>query len=357
VVENDMKANVNANVSVGILGATGYTGRELVRILGNHPGIRIDFLGTSSSQGKKYFAIYPELYGSAVGDVTLEDEHNVPHLDVLFCALPHGIMAERAADFLARGIRVIDLGPDFRLKNPDEYEQWYKKIHPGQDILPQAVYGLSEIYREKIVACSLLANPGCYSTAAILPLAALIRYGLIEQDPIIIDAKSGVSGAGRTVASHLHFCEVDGSFKAYGVEGHRHKPEIEQELSVAAGSPVCVSFTPHLVPMVRGMLATIYVRTRAGVDEEDMRRCWEDAYGRDAFVRLLPPGLWPLSKYACGNNDIYMQVTVDRRTRTATIVSVIDNLVKGASGQAVQNMNIMCGLPETQGLESIGLWP
>lgn len=354
----EKEMNKNSVFRVGILGATGYTGRELVRILSHHPQVRIDFLGTSSAQGQKYFNIYPELCGCPIGNMTLTDEHDVPQVDVLFCALPHGIMAERAANLLVRGIKIIDLGADFRLKDPAEYELWYNCVHPDPDLLSQAVYGVSEIYRREIFTSSLVALPGCYPTASLLPLAPLLRHGLIDIDSIVIDAKSGVSGAGRGVTPQLHFSEVDANFKAYGVDGHRHRPEIEQELSkMAGGKPIHISFTPHLVPMVRGMLATIYVRVKDGIEEEDLRRCWQTAYEDESFVHVMPCGVWPMTKHACGHNSAYMQVSLDRRTRRATLVSVLDNLMKGAAGQAVQNMNIMCGLPETQGLASVGIWP
>jgi len=369
--------NKNVAIQVGILGASGYTGRELTRILSKHPQADIVYLGTSSAQGQKYYSAYPELFGYPVGELTMEDESCVPKVDVLFCAVPHGIMAERAADLLARGIKVIDLGADFRLKDPAAYRFWYGDSektgqvsqtgvtglpdndldHPDQENLSQAVYGLTEIYQKNVATGRLIANPGCYPTATLLPLIPLLQEDLIEYDPIVIDAKSGVSGAGRAASARTHFCQVESNFQVYGVEGHRHLPEIEQELSVAAGEPVTVSFTPHLVPMARGMMATIYVRTRTDVCEADLRRCWSNAYAEAAFVKVLPSGLWPMSKHALGSNNLFMQVRVDERTRTAVVVSVLDNLVKGASGQAVQNMNVMFGWPEEQGLEFLSLWP
>ncbi|MCL1790167.1 MAG: N-acetyl-gamma-glutamyl-phosphate reductase [Peptococcaceae bacterium] len=353
-------------MQVGILGATGYTGRELVRVLSNHPKAEIVYLGTSSAQGKPYGFVYPELLGSPLGDLIMEDESSVPEVDVLFCAVPHGIMASRVAELLARGIRIIDLGADFRLKDPAKYRQWYGEgldlsdpDHPDPDNLSQAVYGLTEIYREDIAAGSLIANPGCYPTSALLPLIPLLANGLIEHDPIVIDAKSGVSGAGRTPSARTHYCQVEDNFQVYGIDGHRHMPEIEQELSFAAGASICVSFTPHLVPMVRGMMATIYTRIRkdSKVGETDLRHCWQNAYQDVAFVRVMSPGVWPMSKHAFGSNNLYMQVRVDERTGLVVIVSVLDNLVKGASGQAVQNMNVMFGLPEKTGLEMLSLWP
>lgn len=342
-------------LKVGILGATGYTGQELVRLLQNHPLVKIEYLGTSSQAGRKYSEICPYLHGGA--DWLLEPENEVPTLDILFCALPHGLIAGRARELLQRGIKLIDLGADFRFRSAAAYQTWYKLEHPAPDLLSQAVYGLPELYREEIRGKSLIANPGCYPTAALLPLVPLLKAGVLETDSIIVDAKSGVSGAGRGLSLNTHFSECNENFKAYGVAEHRHTPEIEQQLSIAAGKDVLISFTPHLVPMTRGMLATIYAQVCTGVEEGDLRHIWEEQYNDEYFVKLLPQGVWPQTKYSLGNNRAFLQLTYDKRTGRAVLVAVIDNLVKGASGQAVQNMNLLMGFPEYTGLTGTVMWP
>ncbi|MDA8228578.1 MAG: N-acetyl-gamma-glutamyl-phosphate reductase [Desulfitobacterium hafniense] len=341
-------------MKVGILGATGYTGHELVRLLNVHPEAELIYLGSSSSAGKGYETVYPHFEGFGKGYLQTED---VPELDVLFCALPHGLTAARAKELLDRQIKVIDLGADFRLKDPDSYKTWYRLDHPVPELLAEAVYGLPEVYREEIGKTSLVANPGCYPTATLLALIPLLESKLIKGNSLIIDAKSGVSGAGRGASLNTHFAEVTENFKAYGIAEHRHTPEIEQELSRAAGSALTVSFTPHLVPMIRGILTTIYADVEAGVGEDDLRACWNDHYSNEEFIRVLPKGTWPQTKFCTGSNYVYLQLTLDKRTGRAVIVSAIDNLVKGASGQAIQNMNIMYGLPENYGLKGTAIWP
>lgn len=341
-------------MKVGIIGATGYTGQELVRLLRQHPEIELAYLGSSSNSGAAYEEMFPQF--SDLGMGKLQDEQ-VPDLDVLFCALPHGLTAGRTAQWLERGIKVIDLGADFRLKDPQVYEDWYKVQHPAKELIPQAVYGLPELYREQIVGKSLVANPGCYPTATLLALAPLLRKGLVQKDGLIIDAKSGVSGAGRGANLGTHFSEVNENFKAYGVASHRHTPEIEQQLSEAAGAEVLVNFTPHLVPMIRGILATIYTQVTPGVTETDLIECWQEQYEGEEFVHILPEGIWPQTKFASGSNHVYLQLKIDPRTGRGILISAIDNLIKGASGQALQNMNLICGLPENMGLQMRGLWP
>lgn len=353
-------------MKVGIIGATGYTGQELVRLLQNHPEIELAYLGSSSNSGTVYEEMFPQFSGlssslgaesgSGLGTGKLDDEQ-VPDVDVLFCALPHGLTAGRTAQWLNRGIKVIDLGADFRLKDGAVYEAWYKVQHPAQELLSEAVYGLPELYRDKIAGKTLVANPGCYPTATLLALAPLLRKGLLQKDGLIIDAKSGVSGAGRGVALGNHFSEVNENFKAYGVASHRHTPEIEQQLTEASGAELLVNFTPHLVPMIRGILATIYAQVTPGVTEADLKACWQDQYEGEEFVHILPEGVWPQTKFALGSNHSFLQLKVDPRTGRAILVSVLDNLVKGASGQAIQNMNLICGLPENMGLKMRGLWP
>lgn len=342
-------------MKIGILGATGYTGQELVRLLKQHPEAELVYLGTSSAAGQAYTEIYPHLYGQL--PLVLEDEKKVPDLDVLFCALPHGLTAARTQEFLDRKIKVIDLGADFRLRQAQIYTDWYKLTHPAPHLIEQAVYGLPELKREQIKGKSLVANPGCYPTATLLALVPLLRAKLLRPQSIIVDAKSGVSGAGRGANLGTHFSEVNENIKAYGVAQHRHTPEIEQELSQAAGTELKINFIPHLVPMIRGILATIYAEVQPGVEEADLRACWQQSYEGEQFVHLLPPGTWPQTKFAAGSNHAFLQLTLDQRTGRAVLVSAIDNLIKGASGQAVQNMNILFGLPEEMGLEGTGIWP
>lgn len=340
-------------MKVGILGVTGYAGQELLRILKLHPEAELVYLGSSSSAGKNIAEIYPHLSESS----PVLEEEEVPELEVLFVALPHGIAAERAEGLLKRGIKIIDLGADFRLNSHQEYELWYKTKHANPLLLKEAAYGLPELYRSEIQGKALIANPGCYPTASLLPLVPLLTESLIIHQSIIIDAKSGVSGAGRGINQGVHYCEVNENFKAYGVGEHRHTPEIEQQLSKAAKETVLINFTPHLVPMTRGILATIYAQAQKEITEKEFRDCIKEAYKEEKFVHLLPEGTWPQTKFSYGSNHAFLQLKYDRRTGRVVIVSVIDNLVKGASGQAVQNMNILFGLPEDMGLETTGLWP
>jgi len=341
-------------MKVGVLGATGYAGQELVRLLKRHEEVKDLYLSSSSVAGEDYESVYPHWSGQKVG--ILQDE-NVPDLDVLFCALPHGLTAARMSAFLERNIKVIDLGADFRLNSADVYEEWYKIKHPAPELLNDAVYGLAELNREQIRGQSLIANPGCYPTATLLALVPLLRKKLLQTNFIIIDAKSGVSGAGRGVSIGTHYAEVNENFKPYGVATHRHTPEIEQELSRAAGQPLTVNFTPHLVPMTRGMLVTIYASAQAGVQEEDLRKCWSEQYEQEEFIHVLPQGTWPQTKFASGSNNAFLQLTIDQRTGNAIMVATIDNLIKGAAGQAIQNMNLVMGYPEGQGITGTALWP
>lgn len=341
-------------MKAGIIGATGYTGQELTRILMGHPEAELVYLGSSSSAGQDYEGMFPQFFGRRPGFLRGEE---VPDLDVLFCALPHGLTAGRTRAWLERGIRVIDLGADFRLKDPAVYEAWYHTVHPDKELIEEAVYGLPELNRKEMQGKTLVANPGCYPTASILALAPLLKAGLIKSGGIIIDAKSGVSGAGRSAKVMNLYSEVNENFKAYGVAGHRHTPEIEQLLSEAAGEELVLSFTPHLVPMTRGILITAYADLTAGTDETALKAAWQERYEGEQFIHVLPDGIWPQTKFASGSNHVFLQCTVDKRTGKAIIVSVIDNLIKGAAGQAVQNMNILYDLPEETGIETGALWP
>lgn len=345
-------------VKAAVIGATGYTGAELVRILSRHPQVEIVALTTRSYEGKSYWEVYPHLYQYNL--LTCE-EMNLPHLldaaDVIFIALPHGHSMPVALEAAGRGRKIIDLGADFRLADHRVYEKWYKAEHSARELLQGAAYGLPEVNREKISEATLVANPGCYPTSAILALAPLLKNGLVDTGSIIIDSKSGVSGAGRGLSQGTHFCEVNENFRAYNVAIHRHTPEIEQELGKLAGKDVTVSFTPHLLPITRGILSTVYAGLAAPLSQEEARGLYLDHYRDEFFVRVLPAGLLPQTKWVAGTNHCDLGVTVDPRTGRVVVVSAIDNVIKGASGQAVQNMNIICGLPEETALAGPGLYP
>ncbi len=345
-------------IKVGIVGATGYAGAELVRILTAHPDVELTALISQSYVGQPISEVYPHLYKHAPQHCR---ELDVPDLagecDVVFTALPHGHAVPVALQVLEAGKKFIDLGADFRFRRPGIYEQWYKVEHGAPDLLKKAVYGLPEIRREEIKTASLVGNPGCYPTSVILGLAPLLKNGLVDTGTVVADSKSGVSGAGRGLALGTHFGEVNENFRAYNVGVHRHTPEIEQELSGLAGEDMVISFTPHLTPMNRGILSTIYARLNRPATLEEVRSLYDDFYSDEFFVRLLPPGMLPQTKAVTGSNHCDVTPVVDPRTGRVVVISAIDNLVKGAAGQAVQNMNLMFGLPETTGLDRPGLYP
>ena len=346
------------SVKVGIMGATGYTGAELVRILSRHDGVEIVALGTQNYGGQSICDVYPHLH--KYNRLICEDypQGGIPdNVDVLFVALPHGHAMPIAVECRRRGVKMIDLGADFRLTDYQEYQQWYGVDHTAQELLSEAVYGLPEIKREQIKKAQLVANPGCYPTSIILGLAPLLQNNLIEPDSIIADSKSGVSGAGRGLALGVHFSEVNENFKAYNVGMHRHTPEIEQELSQLAGGKLTVSFTPHLLPITRGILSTVYGKLTKDTGCAELLDLYNKYYQDEFFVRVLPEGVLPQTKWATGSNHCDLGLTVDRRTGRVIVIAAIDNLVKGAAGQAVQNMNIICGLPEDSALTNPGLYP
>ena len=345
-------------ISVGILGASGYTGAELLRLLNNHDEVEISFITADRHAGKPISAVFPHLSLLTLPKLIPIDEAEVAEADLIFCALPHGKTQRVISSFLDKypQKRIIDLSADFRLKDVDVYAQWYGQCHQAPDLQEEAVYGLSEIYRNSIRTARLCANPGCYTTTVELPLIPLLEEGLIAADDIIIDAKSGVSGAGRSEKQANLHTEVSEGTHAYGIGAHRHAPEIDQELSRAANCPVVVSFTPHLIPMNRGILATTYVRLKGKTSCEDLRACLASRYETDVFINVLQSGS-PSTRDVRGTNQCQMSVCNDRLQGRAIIVSATDNLVKGASGQAIQNMNIMCGFPETSGLEYIPFFP
>jgi len=342
--------------NVAILGASGYTGGELIRILVNHPNVKISYITAEKHAGKKISEVFPHLKG--IFDLKLEklDPKKVPDdIDIVFAALPHGASAEVIHEIYKRKIKIIDLGADFRL-NERNYRQWYGD-HPCSDILEDAVYGISELNKEQIAESNLIANPGCYPTASILPLAPLLKENIVDESSIIIDSKSGISGAGRSPSLDLHFCEVSEGFKAYKVAEHRHSPEIEQHLSEYSKKDVNIIFTPHLIPIDRGIFSTIYVKTDKEYTTSELLQKLKDFYKNSHFIRIYDEGQFPNISYIRGSNFCDIGVKSIPEKKSAVIVSVIDNLVKGAAGQAVQNMNIMMDLPETTGLNLNPVYP
>ncbi len=348
-----MKKN---KVRVGIVGASGYTGAELVRILSAHEGVRIAFLTAERRAGAELSRVFPHLVRLELPSLVALDEADWSGVDLVFCCRPHGTSQEVVAG-LPTHLKIVDLSADFRLADPDSYEEWYGRPHRAPELQKEAVYGLTEFAREAIAGARLVANPGCYPTAAQLPLAPLLKEGAITPDDIIIDAKSGVTGAGRAVEEANLYAEVSEGVHAYGVARHRHAPEIEQGLEAAAGKPVTVSFTPHLMPMNRGLLSTIYVRLAQGAGASDLREVLKTRFEDEPFVRVVPEEVVPATRHVRGSNHCLIGIFPDRLPGRAILISVIDNLVKGASGQAVQNMNLMCSLPETAGLLQEPLFP
>ena len=346
-------------LKVAIVGASGYTGVELLRILHTHPEVAVTCVTSEQSAGKPVSEVFPSLRGRC--DLLLENLEPVrvaEKADFIFTALPHKAAMEVVPTFLKLGKRVVDLSADYRLEDASVYAQWYEP-HMNPENLKKAVYGLPELKRARISGAKLVANPGCYPTSVILGLAPLLKKrAIIDPATIIADSKSGVSGAGRSAKVDNLFCEVNDGFKAYGVGGvHRHIPEIEQELAHLAGAKVAISFTPHLVPMDRGILSTIYATPQRTVTTADLLSIFNDFYQGEPFIRILPEGSFPCTAYVRGANFCDIGVAVDGRTGRVIVVAAIDNLVKGASGQAVQNMNLMNALPETMGLEGLPLFP
>lgn len=347
-------------IRVGIIGATGYTGGELIRLLSGHSEARITALVSRSEAGKPIASVMPHLHGLPLPPLSpYEPEMLAAQCDVVFLAGETGFAMEHAPELLQRGLRVIDLSADFRLKDPATFSEWYGKPHIAPELLQEAVYGLPELTPpDAYTHARLIANPGCYPTAAGLALAPLMQAGWAEPDSVIIDAKSGVSGAGRSrIRVEYLFTELDENFKAYGVERHRHTPEIEQTLSRACGQAVRVRFTPHLVPMTRGILCTAYARLSQPLSPERLHALYTEFYAGQPFVVIRPLGEYPATREVYGSNRCDIGLTVDARTQTAVVISAIDNLVKGAAGQAIQHMNLMLGLRPELGLPLAGLSP
>lgn len=356
-----MTGQATEQVKIAILGASGYTGAELVRMLWMHPHAKIVAMTADRRAGQPLAAVFPQFTGLDLPTLITISEVDWSNVDVCFCALPHGTTQEVIAG-LPETVKVVDLSADFRLFNPDTYAEWYGHPHQAVELQKSVVYGLCEQARAEIAQARVVANPGCYPTASQMPLLPLLEKGLILPQDIIIDAKSGASGAGRAAKEGTLFCEVADGIHAYGVASHRHAPEIEQGLGWAAekgghSAPVIINFTPHLMPMSRGILASIYVRLADGVTAEDLHACLKDRYTGEAFVRVLPFKVAPQTRHVRGSNFCDLGVFPDRVPGRAILMATIDNLVKGASGQAIQNMNIMLGLPETLGLQSLPLFP
>ena len=344
-------------IKAAIIG-DGYTAADLLRLLAGRDEIMVDCIFSTENVGRKISEVYPHLNGFYDLTCIATDLDRIKQsCQVAFLALPHGLSVPMVKELNQGGVRCIDLGADFRLKDVRVYEKYYETVHEAPDMLAGAVYGLPELYRDKIKDAQIVANPGCYPTSAILPLAPLLKAGLLANDGIVVDSKSGVTGAGKTPKPSSHFCEVNEGIRAYGVGGHRHGPEIAQELSFAAGTRVQMIFTPHLVPMNRGILSTIYARLRSGVAAAEVRRVLEDAYGAEPFIRILPEGIFPHTKWVYGSNFVDIGIYVDEGSGQVVLVSALDNLTKGASGQAIQNLNLMFGWPETRGLFFPGVHP
>ena len=343
-------------IRVAVVGATGYTGAELIRHLARHPRVRLTAVTSEQSAGKALAEVMPSVRGKL--DLRLaafDPERVAAEADVVFTAVPLGTSALGVAALLERGVRVIDLGADFRLRDAEEYARWYVP-HPAPHLLPEAVYGLTEFCRAALGTARLVANPGCYPTAALLALLPLVERGLVETRGIVIDAKSGVTGAGRNVAAEYLFAEVDDNVRAYKIGVHRHAPEIEQQLRPYAVAELSLIFVPHLLPIRRGLLSTIYVRPRRGVDGQAVTRAYEERYGGERFV-VLSGARPPEIRDVVGTNDCAIGWTHDERSGQIVLVSVIDNLGKGAAGQAIQNMNVMAGFPEPTGLDHLAVVP
>lgn len=350
-------------VKVGIIGATGYAGNELVRLLMGHKDVEIMWYGSRSYIDKKYAEVYQNMF-EIVEDTCLDDnmEELASKVDVIFTATPQGFLAGVLTEEILSRVKIIDLSADFRIKDVKTYEKWYKIEHRSPQFIEEAVYGLCELNRDKVKGARLIANPGCYTTCSILTAYPLVKEGLIDPDTLIIDAKSGTSGAGRGAKLPNLFCEVNENMKAYGVTNHRHTPEIEEQLGYAAGKEIVVNFTPHLVPMNRGILATEYATLNKKADGtlptyEEVKAVYDKYYKNEKFVRVLEKDICPETKWVEGSNYVDVNFKIDERTGRIVMMGALDNLVKGAAGQAVQNMNLLFGFDEAEGLNLVPMFP
>jgi N-acetyl-gamma-glutamyl-phosphate reductase, common form len=345
-------------IKVGIIGSTGYAGAELVRLLLQHRETEIKWYGSRSFIDNKYASVYQNMF-EIVNEICLDDNmaELADKVDVIFTATPQGLCASLINEEILSKVKIIDLSADFRIKNASIYETWYGMEHKAPEFIEEAVYGLPEINRDAIKKARLIANPGCYPTCSFLSIYPLLKENLIDKNSIIIDAKSGASGAGRGAKVDSLYCEINENIKAYGVTVHRHIPEIEEQLSYVAGDDVMINFTPHLVPMNRGILITAYASLLPHVLEEDILDTYEKTYKKEMFVRFLDKDMIPQTRWVEGSNYVDINFKVDKRTNRIIIMGAMDNLVKGAAGQAVQNMNIMFGLRENMGLEQVPMFP
>lgn len=345
-------------IKVGIIGATGYAGGELVRILMGHKQVEIKWYGSRSYIDKKYCDVYQNMF-QIVDAVCMDDNMKAlaDKVDVIFTATPQGLCASLVDEEILGKTKIIDLSADFRIKDVSIYEKWYGIEHKSPQFIEEAVYGLCEINREEVKKARLVANPGCYPTCSTLSIYPLAKEGLIDMSTVIIDAKSGTSGAGRGAKVDNLYCEVNENIKAYGVASHRHTPEIEEQLGYAANEKVVLNFTPHLVPMNRGILITAYASLKKKVTYEDVKAVYDQYYENEKFVRVLNKDVCPQTKWVEGSNYVDVNFKIDERTNRIIMMGAMDNLVKGAAGQAVQNMNLMFGLPETMGLELVPMFP
>ncbi len=345
-------------IKVGIIGSTGYAGGELVRILMGHKEVEIKWYGSRSYIDKKYANIYQNMF-QIVDAVCMDDnmEELANQVDVIFTATPQGFCGSVMNEELLKKVKIIDLSADFRIKDVDIYEKWYGIKHQSPEFIEEAIYGLCEVNRESVKSARLVANPGCYTTCSILTAYPLAKEGIIDLKTLIVDAKSGTSGAGRGAKLPNLYCEVNENIKAYGVATHRHTPEIEEQLGYASGEEVLINFTPHLVPMNRGILVTEYATLKAKVTEQEIRNIYNKYYAQEKFVRVLEAGTCPETKWVEGSNYVDINFKVDERTNRIIMMGAMDNLVKGAAGQAVQNMNLMFGLKESEGLELVPMFP
>jgi N-acetyl-gamma-glutamyl-phosphate reductase len=352
---------MSAKAKIGVLGASGYTGSDLVRMLLRHPQAEIALLTADRRAGQEMREVFPQFSPYPLPKlVAIEGlDWAALNLDLVFCALPHATTQKVLKDLLTKApnTKVVDLSADFRLADTAAYAKWYGHEHHAPELQKEAVYGLVEVHRREIKKARLVANPGCYTSCAELPLIPLIEAKAIDLDEIVIDAKSGMTGAGRSAKESMLFSEVSEGFHAYGVGGHRHMAELDQEFSLAAGRPVVVSFTPHLVPMNRGILSTIYVRGKRGRTPQDLHALLLKYYAKEPFVHVLPFGETPQTRHVRGSNMTFIGVANDRIEGRAIIIAALDNLVKGASGQAIQNANLLLGLPEAMGIDQVALFP
>lgn len=345
-------------VKVGIIGSTGYAGQEIVRLLLGHKHVEIVWYGSRSYIDQKYYRVYQNMF-QLVDAVCMDDnmEELAEQVDVIFTATPQGLCASLVKEEILKKVKIIDLSADFRIKDVSTYEEWYKIEHQSPQFIEEAVYGLSEINREQIKDARLIANPGCYPTCSTLSIYPLLKEGIIDGNTVIIDAKSGTSGAGRGAKLDNLYCEVNENIKAYGVASHRHTPEIEEQLSYAAGYPIHINFTPHLVPMNRGILVTAYGSLKKEVTYEEVKAVYDNYYDNERFVRVLDKDVCPQTRWVEGSNFVDVNFKIDPRTNRIIMMGAMDNLVKGAAGQAVQNMNLLFGFPETEGLLMAPVFP